>query len=124
MFEGMVKHLFKVIKGIEFNEAFPRLTYAQAMEEYGSDKPDLRFGIEFTDLTGKAKGKGFSVLDSAAYIVAIVAPGCSEYTRKQLDELTDFVKKPQVGAKGLIYIRYNIDGTLKSSVDKFYSQEI
>ena len=123
MFEGMVKHLFKAIKGIEFSSAFPRLTYAQAMEKYGNDKPDLRFGMEFIELTGTAKGKGFSVLDSAAYIGAIVAPGCSEYTRKQIDELTDFVKKPQVGGKGLIYIRLGADGSVKSSMDKFYTPE-
>lgn len=123
MFEGMVKHLFKAIKGIEFSSPFPRLTYAQALEKYGNDKPDLRFGMEFIDLTGNAKGKGFSVLDNAAYIGAIVAPGCSEYTRKQIDELTDFVKKPQIGGKGLIYIRLGADGSVKSSVDKFYTPE-
>ncbi len=123
MFEGMVKHLFKAIKGIEFSSAFPRLTYAKALEKYGNDKPDLRFGMEFVDLTGSAKGKGFSVLDIAAYIGAIVAPGCAEYTRKQIDELTDFVKKPQVGGKGLIYIRMGTDGSVKSSMDKFYTPE-
>ena len=123
MFEGMIKHLFKAIKGIELGEAFPRMTYAQAMEKYGNDKPDIRFGMEFVDLTGSAKGKGFSVFDTASYIGGIVAPGCSEYTRKQLDELTDFVKKPQIGAKGLVYIRYNADGSVKSSVDKFYAPE-
>ena len=123
MFEGMIKHLFKTIKGIEFRESFPRLTYAYAMEKYGTDKPDLRFGMEFIELTDKAKGKGFSILDSADYIGSIVAPGCSEYSRKQLDELTEFVKKPQVGAKGLIYIRMGMDGTVKSSMDKFYTAD-
>jgi aspartyl-tRNA synthetase len=123
MFEGMIKHLFKAIKGVELGEPFPRMTYAQAMEKYGNDKPDIRFGMEFVELTGSAKGKGFSVFDTASYIGSIVAPGCSEYTRKQLDELTDFVKKPQIGAKGLVYIRYNTDGSVKSSVDKFYAPE-
>lgn len=123
MFEGMIKHLFKAIKAVEFNEAFPRMTYAEALAKYGNDKPDIRFGMEFTELTGKAKGKGFSVLDTADYIGCIVASGCSEYTRKQLDELTEFVKKPQVGAKGMIYIRCNNDGTFKSSMDKFYTPE-
>jgi len=123
MFEGMVKHLFSRVKGVEFIESFPRITYAQAMEKYGNDKPDIRFGMEFVDFTGIAKGKGFGVFDQAACIGGIVAPGCSEYTRKQLDELTDFVKKPQIGAKGLIYIRVNTDGTFKSSVDKFYTSD-
>jgi aspartyl-tRNA synthetase len=123
MFEGMIKHLFKAIKGVELGEAFPRMTYARAMEKYGNDKPDIRFGMEFIDFTVSAKGKGFSVFDTASYIGGIVVPGCSEYTRKQLDELTDFVKKPQIGAKGLVYIRYNTDGTVKSSVDKFYAPE-
>jgi aspartyl-tRNA synthetase len=123
MFEGMIKHLFKAIKAVEFGEAFPRMTYAEAMAKYGNDKPDIRFGMEFIELTGKAKGKGFSVLDTADYIGCIVASGCSEYTRKQLDELTEFVKKPQVGAKGMIYVRCNNDGTFKSSMDKFYTPE-
>ena len=123
MFEGLVKHLFKAVKGIEFNEPFPRMSYAEAMEKYGNDKPDIRFGMEFVELTDRCKGKGFSVFDSAEYIGCIVAKGCSEYTRKQLDELTEFVKKPQIGAKGLIYIRYGTDGTVKSSVDKFYTPD-
>ena len=123
MFEGMIKHLFKAIKVVEFGEVFPRMTYAEAMEKYGNDKPDIRFGMEFIELTGIAKGKGFSVLDTANYIGCIVASGCSEYTRKQLDELTEFVKKPQIGAKGLIYIRCNTDGTFKSSMDKFYTPD-
>ena len=123
MFEGMVKHLFITIKGMDISEPFPRMTYEQAMEKYGNDKPDIRFGMEFTELTGTAKGKSFSVFDTAGYIGCIVARGCSEYTRKQLDELTEFVKKPQIGAKGLVYIRYNADGTIKSTVDKFYTAE-
>ncbi len=123
MFEGMVKHLFRALKGIEFTEPFPRISYELAMEKYGNDKPDIRFGMEFVDLTGAVKGKSFSIFDSAEYIGCIVAKGCSEYTRKQLDELTEFVKKPQIGAKGLIYIRYGTDGTIKSTVDKFYTAD-
>jgi len=123
VFEGMIRHLFKAVKGIEINEPFPRITYAEAMERYGSDKPDIRFGMEIKNLGDKLKGKGFSVFDDAEYIGALVAQGCSEYTRKQIDELTDFVKKPQIGAKGLIYIRLANDGSVKSSVDKFYSAE-
>jgi aspartyl-tRNA synthetase len=123
VFEGLVKHLFRNVKGVEFHQPFPRISYSEAMEKYGNDKPDIRFGMEFVELTQKAKGKGFAVLDAAAYIGCITAPGCSEYTRKQVDELTEFVKKPQIGAKGLIYIRYNTDGTLKSSMDKFYTPD-
>jgi aspartyl-tRNA synthetase len=123
MFEGMVKHLFKTVKGIEFRESFPRMTYAQAMEKYGNDKPDVRFGMEFTDLSSAAKGKGFSVIDTAEYIGSITATGCSEYSRKQLDELTEFVRRPQIGAKGLVYIRCSSDGTFKSSMDKFYTPD-
>lgn len=123
VFEGMIRHMFKVVKGVEFNEPFPRMTYFDAMEKYGNDKPDIRFGMQFNSLTSHAKGKGFQVFDAAEYIGAIVAPGCSEYTRKQIDELTDFVKRPQVGAKGLVYIRFGTDGSLKSSIDKFYSPE-
>ena len=122
-FEGLTKHLFQTIKGVDFNGPFPRLTYADAMNLYGSDKPDTRFTMRFKELTEKAKGKGFPVFDSAEYVAAICAQKCSEYTRKQLDELTEFVKKPQIGAKGLVYVKYNTDGTLKSSVDKFYSEE-
>jgi aspartyl-tRNA synthetase len=122
-FEGLAKYLFRQVKGIEFPEPFLRLPYSEAMESYGSDKPDLRFGMKFQNLTDMAKGKNFAVFDSAEYIGGICAKGCSEYTRKQLDELTEFVKKPQIGAKGLIYVKYNTDGTLKSSVDRFYSQE-
>jgi len=122
-FEGLAKYLFMQIRGIEFKEPFLRLPYSEAMEFYGSDKPDLRFGMRFTDLTEVVKGKNFAVFDSAEYIGGICAENCSEYTRKQLDELTEFVKKPQIGAKGLIYLRYNNDGTLKSSADKFYTPE-
>ncbi len=122
-FEGMVKHLFKSIKGIEFDGAFPRMSYAEAMEKYGSDKPDIRFGMEFVDLTSIAQGKGFQVFDDAEAILAINAEQCSVYTRKQLDQLTDWVKRPQIGAKGLIYVRCNDDGTFKSSVDKFFNEE-
>ena len=120
-FEGLAKHLFSVIKKIEFSEPFIRLSYADAMNYYGSDKPDLRFGMKFCDLTGAVKGNGFSVFDNAEYIGAITAEGCAEYTRKQLDELTEFIRRPQIGASGMIYARVNNDGTVKSSVDKFYS---
>ncbi len=122
-FEGLAKFLFTRIKGVEFNEPFLRLPYLEALELYGSDKPDLRFGMKFTDLSRIVKGHDFAVFDSSEYIGGICAEKCSDYTRKQLDELTDYVKRPQIGARGLIYARYNIDGTLKSSVDKFYSQE-
>jgi aspartyl-tRNA synthetase len=122
-FEGLTKYLFKTLKNIEFNEPFIRLPYSEAMEFYGSDKPDLRFGMKFNDLTAIVQGHGFAVFDTSEYVGAICAPGCSEYTRKQLDELTEFVRKPQIGAKGLVYARYNSDGSIKSSVDKFYSSE-
>jgi aspartyl-tRNA synthetase len=122
MFEGLTRYLFKEVKGVEFEE-FPRMPYAVAMEKYGSDKPDIRFGMTFTDISEVAKGKGFGVFDSAEYIGGICAKGCSEYSRKQLDDLTNFVKRPQIGAKGLVYIKYNTDGTVKSSIDKFYSPE-
>lgn len=121
-FEGMIKHLFKTVRGIEFNYDFPRMDYAEAMEKYGSDKPDIRFGMEFVDLTDLAKGKDFPVFESAETILAINAEQAAVYTRKQLDALTDFVKRPQIGATGLIYLRFNEDGTFKSSVDKFYSE--
>jgi aspartyl-tRNA synthetase len=123
VFEGLIRHLFSRVKGVSFTDPFPRMTFAEAMEKYGNDKPDLRFGMEFTDLTDKVKGKNFTVFDSADYIGGIVATGCSEYTRKQLDDLTDFVRKPQIGGKGLVYIRCNADGSFKSSVDKFYAPE-
>lgn len=121
-FEGLAKHLFKSVLNVEFSGNFPRMSYADAMSKYGSDKPDIRFGMEFNELTDKVKGKNFVVFDSAEYVGGIVAEGCAEYTRKQLDELTDFVKRPQVGAKGLVYIRWSAEG-LKSSVDKFYTPE-
>jgi aspartyl-tRNA synthetase len=121
-FEGLVKHLFKTVRNVEFEGAFPRMDYAEAMEKYGSDKPDIRFGMEFVDLTDVAKGQGFAIFDEAEAIIAINAEQCSVYTRKQIDALTEWVKRPQIGAKGLIYLRVNEDGTLKSSVDKFYSE--
>ena len=122
MFEGLTRHMFKEIKGIDPGE-FPRMTWADAMENYGNDKPDIRFGLKFKDLTTVVKGKEFKVFDDAEYIGGICVPGCGEYTRKQLDALTEFVKRPQVGAKGLIYAKVNEDGSVKSSVDKFYTQE-
>ena len=124
LFEGMAKDLFKKIKGIEIKEAFPRMTWHDAMKYYGSDKPDLRFGMRFVELMDILKGHGFSVFDNAAYIGGICATGAASYTRKQLDQLTDFVKRPQIGAKGLVYARVEADGHVKSSVDKFYSQEV
>ncbi len=122
-FEGLGKYLFKQLRDIEFGDPFLRMSYKEAMEYYGSDKPDLRFGMRFTDVTEVVRGKGFVVFDSAEYVGGICATGCSEYTRKQIDELTEFVRRPQIGAKGLIYVRYGTDGTIKSSVDKFYSPE-
>lgn len=122
-FEHMLKHIFREIKGIEFPEAFPRMTFDDAMEFYGNDKPDIRFEMKLVNLNDTAKNKGFKVFDEAELVVAIAAKGCAEYTRKQLDELTDWVKRPQIGMTGLIYVRYNADGTLKSSVDKFFDEE-
>ncbi|MEE1207854.1 MAG: aspartate--tRNA ligase [Muribaculaceae bacterium] len=122
LFEGMAKHLFKTIRGVELNEPFLRMTWADAMKYYGSDKPDMRFGMRFVELMDVMKGHGFGVFDNAAYIGGINAKGAAHYTRKQLDALTEFVKKPQIGAKGLVYARVNEDGTVKSSVDKFYDQ--
>ncbi|MES2798532.1 MAG: aspartate--tRNA ligase [Bacteroidota bacterium] len=122
-FEGLIKHLFKTVRGVEFTENFPRMDFAEAMEKYGSDKPDIRFDMEFVYLNEQAKGKGFSIFEDAETVIGINAQDCSEYTRKQLDELTEWVKRPQIGAKGLVYVKYNADGTFKSSVDKFYSQE-
>ena len=123
LFEGMAKLLFKELRGVELDEPFRRMPWSEAMKYYGSDKPDLRFGMKFVELDGVLKGEGFSVFDNAAYIGGICAPGAAKYTRKQLDALTDFVKRPQIGAKGLVYARVGEDGTVKSSVDKFYTQE-
>ncbi len=124
VFEAMAKHLFKNILGIEMTAPFQRMTWQDAMKYYGSDKPDLRFDMRFVELMDIMKGQGFAVFDSAAYIGGICAKGAATYTRKQLDQLTDYVKRPQIGAKGMVYARVEADGTVKSSVDKFYSQEI
>ena len=123
VFEGLAKHLFKEVRGIEFKDAFPRITWHKAMEEYGSDKPDIRFGMKIHNITEAVKGHNFKVFDDAEYICAIAVGGCANYSRKQLDELTEWVKRPQIGAKGLVYIKYNEDNTIKSSVDKFYTPE-
>lgn len=122
MFEGLVRHLFKTVKGIDM-PSVPHMTYADAMKLYGSDKPDTRFEMQFVELTELTKGKNFPVFESAELVVGICAKGCAEYTRKQLDELTEYVKRPQVGAKGLVYVQYRADGSLKSSVDKFYTAD-
>lgn len=121
-FEGLVRHLFKTVKGVDI-ASVPRMTYDDAMRRFGNDKPDVRFGMEFQDLTSAMKGKGFAIFDSAEAVLGIVVPGCANYTRKQVDELTDWVKRPQIGAKGLVYCMCNEDGSFKSSVDKFYSSE-
>jgi aspartyl-tRNA synthetase len=123
MFEGLMKHLFKTLKGIDFTEPFPRMTWEDAMNGYGSDKPDLRFGMKFVELKDIIPAGQFSVFDDAPYVAGICAEGCASYTRKQLDQLTDFVKRSQVGAKGLIWVRVDENGALKSSVDKFYTPE-
>jgi aspartyl-tRNA synthetase len=122
MFEGLTKNIFKEIKGMDIVD-FPRMTFAQAFEKYGNDKPDLRFGMEIHEITDLVKGKDFKLFDDAAYIGGICAAGCSEYTRKQLDALTDYIKKSQIGGTGLVYAKVNSDGTIKSSVDKYYSPE-
>jgi len=122
-FEGLIKHLFNNVKGIEFENAFPRMTYDKCMELYGSDKPDIRFGMEFNEMNELVKGKDFAIFDSAELIIGITAEGSANYSRKQLDKLTKWVQRPQVGAKGLIYVKCNEDGSFKSSVDKFYNQE-
>ena len=124
LFEGMAKYLFKEIRGVELTEPFLRMPWADAMKYYGSDKPDLRFGMKFVELMDILKGYGFSVFDNAAYIGGICAEGAACYTRKQLDALTEFVKRPQIGAKGMVYARVEADGNVKSSVDKFYTQEV
>lgn len=122
MFEGMVKHVFKKVRGIELGD-FPRMSYADCLKYYGNDKPDLRFGMKLIELNDLVKGKSFKVFDDAEYVVGIVAEGYSEYTRKQTDELTEWVKRPQIGAGGLVFIKCNNDGSFKSSVDKFYSED-
>ena len=122
-FEGMMRQMFKNALGIDIANPIPRMSWYDAMDNYGSDKPDIRFGMKIKDITSLVQGRGFSVFDSSEYIGAIAVPGCAEYTRKQLDELTEWVKRPQVGAKGLVYIKLAADGSIKSSVDKFYTPE-
>jgi len=122
LFEGLIKHLFKDIKNLSLND-FPRLPYCDAMNLYGSDKPDIRFGMKIHEMTDLVKGKDFKIFDESEYIGGICAEGCGDYSRKQLDQLTDYVKRPQIGAKGLVYVKCNADGTFKSSVDKFYTTE-
>ncbi len=125
LFEEMARHLFREIRGVELPAKLQQMTWHDAMRRFGSDKPDLRFGMEFVELMDVLKGTGtFSVFDSAEYIGGICVPGCAGYTRKQLDQLTDFVKRPQVGAKGLVYVKFNEDGTVKSSIDKFYTPDV
>ena len=124
LFEGMAKHLFRELRGVDLTEPFIRMPWSEAMRLYGSDKPDLRFGMEFVELMDIMRGHGFGVFDNAAYIGGICAEGAASYTRKQLDQLTEFVKRPQIGAKGMVYARVEPDGTVKSSVDKFYSQDV
>lgn len=122
VFEGLAKHLLHTFKGLEFDQ-FPRMTFAEAMRRYGNDKPDIRFGMEFGEITDLAKGKDFKIFDEQELIVGIAAEGCNAYTRKEIDKLIEWVQRPQIGATGLVWARYNEDGTFKSSVDKFYSQE-
>ncbi len=121
-FEGLAKHLFHEIKNIDFNGPFPRITFKDAMDRYGTDKPDIRFRMEITELKEFTRGHNFQVFDDAEYVGAICAENCAGYTRKQIDKLTDFVKRPQIGAKGMVWVKYNEDGTIKSSVDKFYDE--
>lgn len=123
MFEGLAKFIFTEAKGVNFEGDFPQMTYADAMKYYGCDKPDIRFGMTIHELTALMKGKDFKVIDDAQYVGAIVAPKCAAYTRKEIDELTEWVKRPQIGAKGLMYIKYNEDGSVKSSIDKFYTPQ-
>lgn len=123
MFEGMMRTMFKNVLGVDIPNPMPRMSWYDAMDKYGSDKPDVRFGMTIHEITDKVKGKGFSVLEDATYVGAIAVPGGAEYTRKQIDELTEWVKRPQVGAKGLIYIKLNADGSVKSSIDKFYTPD-
>jgi len=122
-FEGLAKHLFQSIKGVEIEGEFPKMDYTVAMNTYGNDKPDIRFEMKISEMTDVVKGKGFQVFDSVEYVGGICAEGCAGYSRKQLDALTDWVKRPQLGMKGLVYVKYNEDGTLKSSVDKFYDEK-
>jgi aspartyl-tRNA synthetase len=122
LFEGLIRHLFRSVKGVDM-PALPRMTYEEAMRSYGSDKPDTRFGMKFVDITQDVKGKNFAVFENAELVVGILAKGCSDYSRKQIDELTEYVKRPQVGAKGLVYVQCRTDGTIKSSVDKFYNTD-
>ena len=125
LFEDMARHLFKELRGVELPKKLRRMTWHEAMKYYGSDKPDLRFGMEFVELADVLKGTGeFSIFNEAEYIGGICVPGCADYSRKQLNELTDFVKRPQVGAKGLVFVKYENDGTVKSSIDKFYAPEV
>ncbi|MGN0228777.1 MAG: aspartate--tRNA ligase [Muribaculaceae bacterium] len=123
LFEGMVKHIFKYARNVEFDYEFPRMTWHDAMKYYGSDKPDIRFGMKFVELKDLTEGKNFVVFDSAEFVAGICAEGCASYTRKQIDELTEYVKRPQVGAKGLVWVKYEADGTFKSSVGKFYGED-
>jgi aspartyl-tRNA synthetase len=123
MFEGLIVHLFRAVKGVSLEQPFRRMTFEEAMNSYGSDKPDLRFDMKIHDLTACAQGSGFSAFDGAAYIGAVCAPACASYTRKQLDELTAFVKRPQIGAQGLVYVKFNEDGSVQSSVDKFFATD-
>ncbi len=122
MFEGLIRHLFKSVKGLDF-QSLPRMTYDEAMRQYGSDKPDTRFDMKFVEITSLTKGKNFPVFENAELVVGICVKGCSDYSRKQIDELTEYVKRPQIGAKGLVYVQYRTDGAIKSSVDKFYTPE-
>ena len=124
LFEDMARHLFKEVRGIDLPAKLQQMTWHEAMRRFGSDKPDLRFGMEFVELMDVLKTGAFAVFDQAEYIGGICVPGCANYTRKQLDQLTDFVKRPQVGAKGLVYVKFNEDGTIKSSVDKFYGEDV
>ncbi|TNE56099.1 MAG: aspartate--tRNA ligase [Bacteroidetes bacterium] len=123
VFEGLVKHLFQKVKGFNFEGDFPRMSYEEAMRRFGSDKPDMRFGMELNDLTELVQNKGFQVFDAAEHVSAICVPGAAEYSRKQLDQLIDWVKRPQIGAKGMVYVKCLEDGSFKSSVDKFYDQQ-
>ncbi len=121
-FEGLAKHLFRTIKEVEIEGEFPKMLYTDAMSRYGNDKPDIRFGMEISEMSQLVKGKGFQVFDAVEYVGGICAEGCADYSRKQLDALTDFVRKPQMGMKGLVWVKVNEDGSFKSSVDKFYDE--